>query len=45
MDAGGNETVDQLAKLECERQFIGLEMACSISMGVAKKAVRDWKVP
>jgi hypothetical protein len=33
---------DQLDKLGCERPFIGPEPACSISMGVSKKAVRDW---
>jgi hypothetical protein len=38
----GNETVDQLAKLGTECPFIGHEPACCISVGVAKKAVRDW---
>jgi hypothetical protein len=35
MGASGNETVDQLART-------GPEPACGISVGVAKKAVRDW---
>jgi hypothetical protein len=34
---------DQLAKLGSERPFIGPEPTCSISMGVAKKAVKDWR--
>jgi hypothetical protein len=38
----GNEMADQMAKLGSERPFIGPEPACGISMGVAKKAVRDW---
>jgi hypothetical protein len=37
----GNETVDQLAKTGSEHPFIGPEPACDISVGVAKKAVRD----
>jgi hypothetical protein len=37
----GNETADHLAKLASERLFIGPEPACSISMVVAKKALRD----
>jgi hypothetical protein len=40
----GNEMTDQLAKLGFERPFIGPEPACSISMGVAKKVVRDWTI-
>jgi hypothetical protein len=36
------EKVDQLARTGSERQFIGPEPACGISIGVAKKAVRDW---
>jgi hypothetical protein len=31
-----------LAKTESEHPVIGPEPACSISTGVAKKAVRDW---
>jgi hypothetical protein len=37
-----NETADQLAKLGSEYPFIGPEPACSISMGAATKAVKDW---
>jgi hypothetical protein len=38
----GNETADQLAKMGSERSFIGPEPACGISVGVARKVVRDW---
>jgi hypothetical protein len=38
----GNEVADQLTKLGSEGPFIGPEPACSISMGIAKTAVRDW---
>jgi hypothetical protein len=38
----GNETADQLARTESEYPFIGPEPACGISVGVAKKAVRNW---
>jgi ribonuclease HI len=38
----GNETADQLAKTGSEHPFTGPEPACGISIGVAKKAVRDW---
>jgi hypothetical protein len=38
----GKETADQLAKFGSEYPFIGPEPACGISVGVAKKAVRDW---
>jgi ribonuclease HI len=38
----GNETADQLAKTGSEHPFIGPETACGISIGVAKKAVRNW---
>jgi hypothetical protein len=38
----GNETADQLAKAGPEHPFIGPEPACGISIGVAKKVVRDW---
>jgi ribonuclease HI len=37
-----NETADQLARTGSENPFIGPEPACGISIGVAKKAVRDW---
>jgi ribonuclease HI len=37
-----NEAADQLARLGSESNFIGPEPACSISAGIAKKAVRDW---
>jgi hypothetical protein len=38
----GNETADQLAKTGYDYPFLGPEPACGISMGVAKKAIRDW---
>jgi hypothetical protein len=38
----GNETEDQLARTGSENLFIGPEPACGISIGAAKKAVRDW---
>jgi hypothetical protein len=38
----GNETVEELARTGSEYPFIGPEPACGISIGVAKKAVRDW---
>jgi ribonuclease HI len=38
----GNETADQLAKMGPEHLFIGPEPACGISVGAAKKVVRDW---
>jgi hypothetical protein len=38
----GNITADQLARTGSEHLFIGPESACSISTGVAKKAVKDW---
>jgi ribonuclease HI len=38
----GNKTVDQLARTGSENPFIGPEPAYGISIGVAKKAVRDW---
>jgi hypothetical protein len=37
-----NEIADHLARTGSERPFIGPEPACGISMGVAKKAIRDW---
>ena len=39
-DTAGNEIADQLARTGSEQPFIGHEPACSISIGVAKKAVR-----
>jgi hypothetical protein len=36
------DTAAQLARTGSEHPFIGLEPACGISIGVAKKAVRDW---
>jgi hypothetical protein len=33
---------DQLARTGSEQPFGGPEPACGISIGVAKKAVRDW---
>jgi hypothetical protein len=38
----GNETADQLARTESEHLFTEPEPACSISIGVAKKAAMDW---
>jgi ribonuclease HI len=38
----GNETTDQLARTRSEHPFAQSEPACSISIGVAKKAARDW---
>ena len=38
----GNETTYQLARTGSEQPFIGPEPACGISIGVAKKAIRDW---
>jgi hypothetical protein len=38
----GNEVADQLARTGSEYLFTGTEPACSISIGVAMKAVRDW---
>jgi hypothetical protein len=38
----GNETADQLARMGSEHPFTGPEPASSISIAVAKKAVRDW---
>jgi hypothetical protein len=34
--------ITKLARLGSESPFIGPEPACSISAGIAKKAVRDW---
>jgi hypothetical protein len=38
----GNEMADQLARTGSEYPFVGPESTCGISVGVAKKAVRDW---
>jgi hypothetical protein len=38
----GNETADQLARAGPEHPIIGPEPPCAISVGVAKRAVRDW---
>jgi ribonuclease HI len=40
--SAGNEMADQLARTGSELPFLGPEPACGISVGVAKKAVRDW---
>jgi hypothetical protein len=40
----GNETADQLARTGSEYPFIGTEPAFDISIGVAKKVVRDWTI-
>jgi ribonuclease HI len=38
----GNEMADQLARTESKQLFTGPEPDCDISIGVAKKAVRNW---
>jgi hypothetical protein len=38
----GNEMGDQLARTGFEHLFTGPEPASGISIGVAKKVVRDW---
>jgi ribonuclease HI len=38
----GNETADQRTSTGSENLLTGPEPACSISIGVAKKAVKDW---
>jgi hypothetical protein len=38
----GNETADKSARTRSEHPFIGPEPICGISIGVVKKAVRDW---
>lgn len=38
----GNDTANQLARLESERPSTGPGPACNISAGVAMKAVRKW---
>jgi hypothetical protein len=38
----GNETADLLVRTGSEHPFIGPEPAWGISIGVAKRAVRDW---
>jgi hypothetical protein len=42
VETDGDKMAGQLAKLESERTFTGPEPPCGISMGVAKKEVRDW---
>jgi hypothetical protein len=37
-----NETADQLARIGSEHPFIGPAPAGGISVGLAKRAVRDW---
>jgi hypothetical protein len=37
-----NEMADQLARMGSEHPFMRPEPACGISVGVAKKVVRDW---
>jgi hypothetical protein len=39
----GNETADQLARTRSEHPFIEPKPASGISIGVAKKSVRDWR--
>jgi hypothetical protein len=39
---GGNKMADQLARTGSEYPFTGPEPACGTSVGVAKKAARDW---
>jgi hypothetical protein len=38
----GNETAYHLARMGTEHSFTGPEQDCGISIGVAKKVVRDW---
>jgi ribonuclease HI len=38
----GNETADPLARTGSEHPFTGQEPACGISIGVAKRAVKNW---
>jgi hypothetical protein len=37
-----NETANLLARTGSEHPFTGSEPACGISIGVAKRAVRNW---
>jgi hypothetical protein len=39
---GSYSSIYHLARTGSEHPFIGPEPACGISIGVAKKAVRDW---
>jgi hypothetical protein len=41
-DTAGNETEDLLARTRSEHPFTGPEPACGISIGLAKRAFRDW---
>jgi hypothetical protein len=38
----GNETADLVARTGSDDPFTGPEPACGVSMGVAKRVVRDW---
>jgi hypothetical protein len=40
----GNERTDQFVKIGAEYPFIGTKPAYGISIGVAKKATRGWKI-
>jgi hypothetical protein len=42
-DIVGNDMADQLARTGSENLFIGPEPVWAISIGVAKRAVGDWK--
>jgi hypothetical protein len=39
---GNDEMADQLTRTGSEHTFTGPQPACSIPIGFAKKAVRDW---
>jgi hypothetical protein len=41
-DIAGNKTADLLTRTESEHPLTGPEPACGISIGVAKRAARDW---
>jgi hypothetical protein len=41
-DVVGNEMADKLARMGSEHLFTGPDPGCGISIGVDKKAVRDW---
>jgi hypothetical protein len=40
----GNESADQLTEHRSERPLIGPEHFWAISIGVSKKAIRDWAI-
>jgi hypothetical protein len=42
MGIAGNEMADQLARMGSEHPFTEPGTACCISIGVAKKAVKNW---